>query len=235
MAARFQGKKSLGRNLLAVGDLGGTVTLLQIEDEVLEMCGPTIVHRFNVKDQIRSIDVQPMGDTILLAVGDKGGKVTFSSYTMDLEPISNCVVHHIENGRVLSLALQPTQKLLAVSTMGGDASVYQVQEDEDVCWQLLPQRLFSQQRRGAVRSITFSPLGNLLALGGYDKTLVMVDTNLWAVVRELKLEGTINVIEFDPFDRYLAVGTRDKSFVLFDTSTFVPIKTFNTPGWVTVS
>ena len=233
-AGNSRGGFGLGRNLLAVGDLGGNVTLLQVEDEILEMYGPTIVHRFKVEDQIRSIDLQHVGDTILLVVGDKSGKVTFSSYTMELELISNCVAHHIENGRILSVSIQAERKLLALSTMSGGVSVHRLQEGVQLGnWQLASERLFSCQRRGAVRSIIFSKTSNLLALGGYDKTLVMVDTNLWAVVRELKLEGTINVIEFDPYGRYLAVGTRDKSFVLFDTSTFVPIKTFHTPGWVT--
>lgn len=233
-AGNSRGGFGLGRNLLAVGDLGGNVTLLQVEDEILEMYGPTIVHRFNVEDQIRSIDLQHVGDTILLVVGDKGGKVTFSSYTMELELTSNSVAHHIENGRVLSVSIQAEQRLLALSTLSGEVTVHRLQEGAQFgSWQLASERLFSCQRRGAVRSIIFSTTSNLLALGGYDKTLVMVDTNLWAVVRELKLEGTINVIEFDPYDRYLAVGTRDKSFVLFDTSTFVPVKTFHTPGWVT--
>lgn len=222
--AKHQGKKSLGRNLLAVGDLAGNVTLLQVADELLEMYGPTIVHKFNVDDQIRSIDLQFMGEnTILLAVGDKSGKITFSMYSLELEPIANYVAYNIDNGKVLSLAIQSQQALLAISTMDGEAMVHKLEQDETKMWHLVQQRLFSRQRRGAVRSVTFSPTGNLLALGGYDKTLVLVDTCLWAVVREHTLEGTINTIEFDPYDRYLAVGTRDKSFVLFDTSTWMPI------------
>lgn len=224
-------KKCLGRNLLAVGDLGGTVSLLQIENEVLEMYGPTVIHTFEVGNQIRAIDLNFLGDTLLLAVGDKGGNITLSSYTKYFEPLmTNHIVHQFKNDRVLSLCLHSDKQFLAVSTTNGDVFVYQLREDS---LRYFSDPLYSHQRRGAVRSVAFSPDGSLLAFGGYDKTVVLVDTKLWAVVRELTLEGTINVLEFDCANRYLAVGTRDKSFVLFDTSTFVRIKAFNSPGWVT--
>lgn len=224
-------QKHLGRNYLAVGDLGGTVSLLQVDEEVLEMYGPTVVHTFQVNDQIRAIDLKWIGNTLLLAVGDKGGNITFTSYTKQLEPLmTNHVVQQFKGNRVLSLSLNSEHRYLGVSTMNGDVCVYPLEEDS---LRYSAEPLFQYQRRGAVRSVAFSPDGSLFAFGGYDKTVVLVDTKLWAVVRELKLEGTINVLEFDPGERYLAVGTRDKSFVVFDTSTFAPIKRFNSPGWVT--
>ncbi|CAB9511665.1 WD domain, G-beta repeat [Seminavis robusta] len=239
-------------NLLAVGDLGGTVSLLQVQEEVLEMYGPTVKHTFQVAHQIRAIELRLVGhDRILLVVGDKGGNVTFSEYSRELEPLTNHVAVSMPNDKVLSLALRtnphpPQQQeqdsgnaatttmtsYLGVSFMGGEARVYEL-DTSDGNLKLKPQPVFAHTRRGAVRSVTFSPDGDLFVLGGYDKTAVLVDTQLWRVVRELKLEGTINVLEFDPATRYLAVGTRDKSFVVFDTSTFVAIKKFASPGWVT--
>lgn len=74
-----QGKTTLlGRSLLAVGDLAGNVSLLQVQDEVLEMYGPSLVHSFQVNAQIRAIDLAFVYEDdihtskiILLAVGDK--------------------------------------------------------------------------------------------------------------------------------------------------------------------
>jgi len=117
------------------------------------------------------------------------------------------------------------------------------------------------QRNGTVRSVVFSEDGTQMALGGYDKSLISLNVELWKVNRELKLQGTvscvkmstpakvpaihtlnpvlfsplvqINTISFDPLGRYIAVGCRDKSLTLFDTTTFIPVKKIHTPGWVT--
>jgi len=93
--------------------------------------------------------------------------------------------------------------------------------------------LFEYLRTGAIRALRFNHDSTSLIVGGYDKTVLLVDTYLWKVVHEIHVDGTVNTIEFDPFHRYLLLGTRSKILTVIDTSTHHPIKTFQTLGWVT--
>ena len=52
--------------------------------------------------------------------------------------------------------------------------------------------VWNTQRNGAVRSVVLSKNGQQLVFGGYDKMVVLVDTNLWAITRELSLPGTVS-------------------------------------------
>jgi hypothetical protein len=70
---------------------------------------------------------------------------------------------------------------------------------------LLSNPIWSTQRSGAVHCAALAPTimdenaarnsdCPLLAFGGYDKTVVLVDTKDWLVVRELSLQGTVRTI-----------------------------------------
>ena len=86
--------------------------------------------------------------------------------------MTNHVVRQFNNDRVLSLCMHSEQRYLAVSTMNGEVSVYPLEEDS---LRYSADALLTHHRRGAVRSVAFSPSGTLMALGGYDKTVVLVD------------------------------------------------------------
>jgi hypothetical protein len=94
-------------------------------------------------------------------------------------------------------------------------------------------RRYQGNCHGPVLSVAFSYSGSQMAFGGYDKTVALIDTSVWAEFCKLDLEGTINTIAFDHFDRYIAVGCRDSSMTIFDSSTYIGIKMFQTREWVT--
>jgi WD40 repeat protein len=145
-------------------------------------------------------------------------------------------MQHNFDSAILALAMNKSATNLAIATKGGKVIVRCIQQHDDKNGSTvmrLANDVFSAQRLGPVRSALFSKDEKQLVFGGYDKILVIVDTRLWVITRELKVEGTINVLSSDSQERYLAVGARDKSIVLFDTSSWCPIKTIHTPGWVT--
>ena len=100
--------------------------------------------------------------------------------------------------------------------------------------EIFQKNIYTRMSSGAIRALKFNHNSSLLIVGGYDRTLLIIDTRLWRVVRELYIDGTVQTIEYDPFNRYLMVGSRSKVMIVVDTSTLHPVKTFFAQGWVTV-
>ena len=222
--------QSHSTSYLAVGGLDGTVALYSLQVDLIELKGADLLYEYQCHSQVRCMDIAIHNESIILAVGEKLGAVTFCSFSPNGTHVETQIVDQHNSG-VLGLAISPSASLLAVCTKGGCVTVRQIHQ-VDGQFQLGVD-LWHMQRNGPLNSIVFSKDESRLVFGGYDKQLVLVDTMLWDVVRELRLEGTINTVSYDPLDRYLAVGCRDKSFILFDTSTFFPIKSIHTSGWVT--
>ena len=245
---------SLPSHLLAAAGLDGSVCLYEIDMDILEAQGPVMLYQFQVGQhhpQVRALATTWYGKlhpTLVMAVGDKSGALTLASFqyrsssssssssssinaTMLLQQIGIEVAKTFPAG-ILGMALQ--DGLLACSTKDGQVVVHQLTRNYTGMVQL-QSVVWSCQRDGPVRCVTMTNSNNkknMLAFGGYDKTLVLVDTQQWAISREIPLQGTINTIVLqDP--RYIVVGCRDKTLTLFDTSTFHPVKTFHTAGWVT--
>ena len=237
-------------SLLAVGGLDGTVSLYSMSVDLLELRGADLLHQYQLSAEIRSICLSlhggPIEPRILLAAGTKHGKLYFST----LHVQDNC--RHIRTqeadttgSAVLGIMASPTGSLLAYCTKAGDVLVHRVERgdcreetvfavpdrDQDSVLRLGP-LVWSTHRNGPVYAVEFSPDESRMVLGGYDKTVLLVETQLWAVVRELQLSGTVSSMKFDALNRYLAVGCRDRTFTLYDTSTYYPIKTLETSGWV---
>ena len=189
--------------------------------------------------------------TLLIACGTKNGAVTAMLWNDDAPESSPSISTLMqESTAVLGLDIDARQCHIAWSTKSGQvvarklcvhgrdrrseavvSSETRAPEDDT---QIDADRiLWYTQRQGPVRCVVFSQLQPQLIFGGYDKTVVIVDTEIWAVCRQLSLQGTVNTISLDLHERYLTVGSRDKTFRMFDTSTYVNIKTFQTPGWVT--
>ncbi len=53
--------------------------------------------------------------------------------------------------------------------------------------------MFEFLRTGAIRALRFNHDCTSLIVGGYDKTLLIVDTHLWKVVREIFVDGTVSL------------------------------------------
>lgn len=222
-------------SLLAVGGLDGTVSLYKMRVDLLELEGANLVHQFRLAAEIRSMDLFVFDPYIVVAVGTKNGKVYCTTFTKDFARHNTAETDDLGTA-VLGMAVGSTRALLATCTKGGDVAVRSLRHHHHQSEQLLLSLgvdLWYAKRNGPVYDVEFSNDEGLLLFGGYDKNVVLVDTNVWAVVRELKLNGSVSSLRYDPKCRYLGVGCRDKTFTLYDTSTYFPIKTLETPGWVT--
>jgi len=217
-------------SLLAVACLDGTVAVYKMQVDLIELQGVDLFYEYRCNSQVRCMTVVISDHSVLLAVGEKIGTITFFALSFDGTRAESWNVDQHDSA-VLGLVISHSGSLLAACTKGGDVTVRRIHR-EKVGFRLGAD-LWHTKRNGPLRSILFSNDDSRLVFGGYDKKVVLVDTNLWDVVRELNLEGTINTVSYDKLGRYLAVGCRDNSFTLFDTSTFFPIKSIHTPGWVT--
>jgi WD40 repeat protein len=212
--------------LLATADLDGNISLYSINFEILEIQGPTLLYsgKNSSGAQIRSLDAgycHYAGLALLLvAAGDKSGAITIASFqaysqppvfidTIDLLPLQPHYPVGDEpsskkHDSVLGLALQMELGIMATSTSGGLVQVHSLahfifsksdhtHEAAAILWS-------RQHKGGAVRCVTVSPSDNLLAFGGYDKTVVLVDTQQWVVARELPLQGTVRILRYVVFN-----------------------------------
>jgi hypothetical protein len=212
--------------LLATTNLAGRVALYNVDLEILESQGPTLLYEASANDsgtQLRSLDAGyygPMQDRLAIVAGDKSGAMTLilfqtgsptSAHPVFVEkrplvptaPASSksCLRESGNKSAVLGLAFEWDCGLLAVCTAdglvevlsmthvmaGGDQTSkrHQALNGDYVVWSM-------QSSGGAVRSVAFSPpQRHLMAFGGYDKTVVLVDTRRWVVSRELSVQGTV--------------------------------------------
>jgi WD40 repeat protein len=232
-------------DLVAVAGLDGQVSLYQMNVTSLEFEGADTLYEFYVDGQVRCMAMKPMERMpgfLLLVVGDKSGCITLCTLFRDEDGeggkrivASREAILVEKNDPVLGLDIfvgnDKSSMIIAYGTKSGIVNVQALE------WQgkrIVPgRRIWSTQRSGPVRSLIISKEGRKILFGGYDKRVVLVDTKIFAIVRDLPLDGTINTISLDPLDRFFVVGCRDKSLTFFDTSTCKPIKRFPTPGWVT--
>ncbi|KAL7564175.1 hypothetical protein ACA910_021149 [Epithemia clementina (nom. ined.)] len=182
--------------------------------------------------------------TIVVAFGDKSGRVILISFDYrSLQQLDTVECEHNE-AAVLGLSIHQENGWIARCTKHGHVAVYQLQREPPTKISLsisstvpatavhFGKCLWETTREGPILAVTFSPNGTHLAVGGYDKTVALIDTSVWATFRKFQMTGTVNVIAMDPFNRYIAVGCRDRSLTLFDSSTHMKIKAFQTSGWV---
>jgi WD40 repeat protein len=188
----------LGGDLIAVSGLDGRVALYQLDLDLLELQGVQVLHQFNVHCQVRCMAMRPLGNgKLLLAVGDKQGRITLTTLMRgdDGQVDGSCsVVVDLEKDPVLGLDIHAERSILAASTKSGKVIVNQLfmtKHRTGKTYAVCSSRLWTTQRSGAVRAVVIRRDGKQIAFGGYDKTLVLVDTNLYAVVRELTLGGTV--------------------------------------------
>jgi WD40 repeat protein len=238
-------------DLVAVAGLGaGQVSLYQLNAVSLEFEGVKVLHEFHTNAQVRCMAFRPIVQrpgVMLLAVGDRSGRISLCTlfratnnrvrceYVVDSEVVAlKETICANADDPVLGLDFQvheDTGIFLAYSTKSGKVAAHSLQFVGDRI--VSGPQVWTVQRNGPIRSIIFSLNGKKLLFGGYDKSIVIVDTKLFAVVHDQRLQGTVNTIALDPLDRFFVVGCRDKSFTFFDTSTCKPVKRLQTPGWVT--
>jgi WD40 repeat protein len=180
-------------SLLAVAGLDGVVSIYRMDIELLEMNAPALMHEFRVNGQVRALDCAFCGKldrSLVVAVGDKMGRVTFASYREDLEHIDTQAVEQQPMG-ILGLSICALKGIIAISTKAGHVIVHGLRREYSGAVRI-DIELWSMHRSGPIRSIIFSTDGTQMALGGYDSTLVLVNVELWKVNRELLLQGTVS-------------------------------------------
>lgn len=158
---------------------------------------------------------------LLWAVGDQEGQVTFSTFDAQQVSMiqSPTRVEHHESA-IFGIAVSSVGESgpwCAIATKGGCLSVHAIQRQQQQgpgnepntsrrrlfaspsSWSLnsavhygISPSIYRLEQRGPIRAVTFSKDCRLLACGGYDKTVVIIDTLLWASVYELRLEGTVS-------------------------------------------
>jgi hypothetical protein len=191
-----EASSSASNSLLGVSGLDGTVSLYRVNVDILEVQGPSLLYEFRVDGQVRALDCGFFGKlnpSLVMAVGDKTGSVTLVSFTHDLNPIKTETVMKCQTG-ILGISLNTTSALLAWSTTGGRVCVHQLSREHTGAIHIETE-VWSVQRNGPVRSVVFDGTRRL-AFGGYDKKVILVDTQQWVVSHEINLFGTVRVMTF---------------------------------------
>jgi hypothetical protein len=181
--------------IMAVAGLDGQVSVYSVSIPLLEFQGVQLEHEFQVRSQVRCMALEDFGEgSLLLAVGDKLGKVTLSTLRRDTEGrVAETHRTTLDLGKdpVLGLDITFKRSILIATTKGGKVVVYGLNgigsrgvEFGEVIW--------TTQRNGPVRAVIIC--GKQFAFGGYDKSVVLVDTDLWAIVRVLSLKGTVSYL-----------------------------------------
>jgi WD40 repeat protein len=195
--------------------------------------------------------------TVEMAVGEKSGVISIisniptslqSSKQKNMKPVvrrigshrgaAKCLAVTRDGRRLASGGELGTVRIHPIHHLQNDSSLFDgvskiKKKKKDAC--TVEENQLAIKREGAVRALAFSRNGDMLIAGGYDKSVVVIHTKSWKIVRHIRHDGTVNSMEFDSTYRYLAVGSRDKCLTIYDTTTFHPIKEIQTSGWVSVS
>ena len=230
--------------LLAVGGFDGTVSIYCISHESKTRETTKMLYDVRVKSDVLSMAFLRDNATnfapfpLALIIGEKNGTVSMfltDGQSNKFEGNNKMKIIDTHKSAVLTTAFGFVEDgiIMATGTKEGVIRVSAlVLHGEE--WKL-SHLLFEYPRTGAIRALRFNHDSTSLIVGGYDKTVLVVDTYLWKIVREIFVDGTVCSIEYDPYHRYLLLGTRSKILTIIDTSTHYQFKTIQTHGWVTVS
>ncbi|HYG36224.1 MAG TPA: hypothetical protein VEC99_15640, partial [Clostridia bacterium] len=88
--------------------------------------------------------------------------------------------------------------------------------------------------KGMVLSLAFSPSGDTLALGGEDRSVLIVRTSDWGSIKTNYASQSVTAVAFSPNGTMLAAGGLDQNIRLFRTSDWAVDRIVqNIPGGVT--
>jgi len=234
-------KIGVKEQLLAVGCFDGSVKIYNISMAPSREL-VSLVDSFRVTSDVCSMAfVQDSGSyyapkPLAIVIGEKSGNLSLVNISFDNQMKSADRIH---------LLTKDDSGILAVtfgfSERDGVMLVYGTKSGRVVAWAMsnkgnqwmLSYTISQIERAGSIRALRFNHDSSNLVVGGYDKSVLIIDTSRWKVLREIPIDGTVQTIEFDPYNRYLLLGNRSKMMTVVDTSTLHPIKTFHMNGWVT--
>ena len=234
-------KTGVKEQLLAVGCFDGAVKIYNISlapsrDIV------TLVSSFRVPSDVCSMSfIQDYGtyyapSPLAIVIGERSGNLSVVNITFD---------DQINDADRINLLTTDDSAILSVtfgfSERNGVMLVYGTKSGRVVAWSMsnkanqwmLSHTISQVERAGSIRALRFNHDSSNLVVGGYDKSVLIIDTSRWKVLREIPIDGTVQTIEFDPYNRYLLLGNRSKMMTVVDTSTLHPIKSFYMNSWVT--
>ena len=80
------------------------------------------------------------------------------------------------------------------------------------------------ERKGRVLSVSFSPCGKHLAVGGGDKKVLIISTSTWDIIHDRQMDAGVKSVCFSPDGMLIAVGGNDNKVTVFSTSTWDVVK-----------
>lgn len=234
-------KTGVKEQLLAVGCFDGAVKIYNVSmapsRDVVVLMGS-----FRVSSDVCSMSfVQDCGTyfapgPLAIVVGERSGNLSLVNISFD---------NHMNDADRINLLITADSAILSVtfgfSEKDGVMLVYGTKSGRVVAcamsnkgnqW-MLAHTISQIQRAGSIRALRFNHDSSNLVVGGYDKSVLIIDTSRWEILREIPIDGTVQTIEFDPYNRYLLLGNRSKMMTVVDTSTLHPIKSFYMNSWVT--
>jgi len=228
---------------LAVGGFDGVVTIYEISLESLMKGVVTILCDIRVQTEVYDVAFLKdhgslyVPDPLALVIGEMNGTISVfeTDGRGDILKLKSARMIDTHKSAVLSLTFgfEADSMILVCGTKDGLIRANEFSFSKSTNEYYLSSVLFEFQRTGAIRCVKFNHDSGMLIAGGYDKKVSIIDTILWKVVREIRVDGTVNTIEFDPAYRYLMLGTRSKDLIIFDTSTLQQIKVLHASSWVT--
>ena len=174
---------------------------------------------------------------LALAIGEKNG--TVSLFLTDGEKNQFKSTNKMrklftQQSAVLTLAFGFVEDgiMIASGTKDGVISVYAIVFHEEE-WKL-SHLLCEHTRTGAIRALRFNHDSTSLIVGGYDNTLLIIDTHLWKTVEEVPVDGTVSFALFESlclcsiisfFFDYAAIVSEHESFL--KSYRYVPLNTIH--------
>jgi hypothetical protein len=178
--------------LIMAGDKGGCITIITFDVSIYPPNNPLYIDT----KQFRVIQQHP----------PQAQYIVKEAY-MNEHCGSNTNHTSSSNGGILGIAMEVERGMMAICTSSGLVQVFslpsllsnalhniqtvtssnQYDQNGSLLWS--SQNVTSS----AIRCITFGPNDtSTLMYGGYDKTIILVDTDQWTITRELSVQGTVS-------------------------------------------
>lgn len=166
---------------------------------------------------VHAVAFSPNGKLLATGCADHIARV------WDIE--TGSVLHHLphQSGSVQSVAFSPDGLTLATGSANRASSSVEISSSGSTkLWDTKSGELLRslEGQRATVNSVTFSPDGELVAVGSKDRTAKLWDAKTGKLLRSLEsLSSPINSVSFSPDGQLVAIGSEDNTAKLWDIRT----------------